>query len=113
MKRLAIQCSQCDGRGEIPLPEALSDVLHIVKNHARGISCGVRAAEVLAICADRKRVKISAINNRLVKLESLGLVSREKHGKEFLWSPAFGEARKLKALKAARAKRWGNARGKK
>lgn len=83
------------GHAQIPLPDGLADVLNIVESNATRSRGGVKAAEVYAICKDRKWIKISAINNRLVHLETLGFIKREKQGKEFVWSPAAIRAKKV------------------
>lgn len=89
-----IPCPQCAGSGEVEMSDGLIDVLRVVKERAKGISCGVTASEVYLHCADRKWIKVTAVNNRLTDLEKLGHVRREKRGKEFLWFPVMQQPRK-------------------
>lgn len=92
MKRQWVQCPQCLGRGEIPMPATLQDTLEIVTRSPK-INAGLSAYEVHCQSKDSASVKLSAINNRLVKLETLGYVTRTKKGKTFYWK-AVGKRRK-------------------
>lgn len=86
MKKIWIQCPQCLGHGEVPMPSGLLDALQIVQKHGKG---GITAAEIHALCGDFDRVKVTAINNRLTKLQELKLVKQsEKKGKYLIWIPA-------------------------
>ena len=95
MKRPYIQCPQCLGHGEIPMPDGLADVLDIVRQHMKGVDNGVKSDEVQAICKDSKTVKLTAINNRLTHLERLGFIKRiSKEGKWWRWEAVPQKAKK-------------------
>lgn len=96
MKRLMIECPECRSTGEIPLSTTLSDTLHCARNLSKGIACGATSRAIYMACSDSKYIQISAINNRLVKLEELGLVRRERRGKEFHWYPILNGRPKTK-----------------
>jgi len=85
-----IQCPQCKGSGIIPMPLALTDTLQVLLRARKNFKEGISADEVHAICADSKYIKVTAVNNRLVKLERLGLVTREIRGKTYFWSAKGG-----------------------
>ena len=78
MKRPWIQCDSCMGRGQGPMPNGLFDALCTLK---RGRT--LTAESIHAIIG--KGIGLHAINNRLVKLETLGFVTRTKKGKTYLW----------------------------
>lgn len=100
MKRDWIQCDKCCGHGEIPLPDCLRETLEAVK-------AGYETAEsICAIQTHAPLIGISAINNRLVKLETFGYIQRIKKGKEFFWSIKSRSPKKLAALAASRKLRW-------
>lgn len=81
-----IQCPQCKGHGEIPLPLILSEVLHIVQRHSKRGSITVEQ-----VYAELKQPGIgtTAINNRMTALERAGFVRRSgKIGKCWQWKSA-------------------------
>ena len=80
MKRPMILCPKCTGHGQIPLSDELIDVLEILNKHPE-----ITAMDVHKLAKDGKWIIPSAINNRLVDLEKLQLVTREKRGKSFFW----------------------------
>lgn len=63
------------------MPRSLLDTLCVLKIHPEGLY----VPEIHALSADRKFVKITAVNNRLTSLEQHGMVTREREGKNFRW----------------------------
>lgn len=71
-----IPCHHCQGKGIEPLPENLAETLSLIR--------GKTTTEKLS--AKLPGVKRTAQNNRLEKLRVLGLVKRERNGKEWIYS---------------------------
>jgi hypothetical protein len=77
-----ICCPKCRGEGRISLSEAfapLAETLALLREH------GPMTANELQPMVSKK-ILITGINNRLEDLRSLGLVSREKRSREWLYS---------------------------
>jgi predicted transcriptional regulator len=71
-----ITCTTCDGKGIMPLPESLAQTL----SEMRGKTTSEKLAKKIP------GVSRNAQNNRLEKLRRLNLVTRERHGKEWIYT---------------------------
>lgn len=72
-----VQCPRCEGKGNLPLPSHLSATL------AQVPKTGYICAQQLAVNIN---IEHGAACNRLVDLFLMGLVSRTKQGKTWLYS---------------------------
>jgi len=82
-KRPKLPCPKCDGTGKIPLPEPLLETLTFVRAAKNG---GVTASEAHAGLYPESIMGITAFNNRLEELRSIGLVERTRCGKTWKYS---------------------------
>jgi predicted transcriptional regulator len=69
---LKIPCNACRGTGRVPLPKELLETLEEVRNGHR------TAIDIWARSDDRKNINVTAVNRRLERLRSLGLLKRKK-----------------------------------
>ena len=88
-------CDKCNGTGDVPLPPHLKEALDIVTSSYPKFD-GVDASFVRR--HTRGEVKESAMCNRLKRLLVLGLVSRFRSGKSWIYS-ANRKPRKNKEVK--------------
>jgi hypothetical protein len=86
-----IPCFKCGGRGVIPFPSRLKETLAAVwetpGQDAQGLHRRLAVGEEAGIA-------VTAINNRLVTLEELGLIRREgrgRHHNPHRWFPVVSE----------------------
>jgi hypothetical protein len=75
-----IQCSHCGGEGFIELTGVYAKTLDLLRKQ--------RAALNGSALAKIAKCNPTAMNNRLVWLESQGLAERQRNGKESLWKAA-------------------------
>lgn len=73
MKRL-VTCTTCKGTGQMLLTGRMADMLELFKRGRK-----MTAREIQAETSDG--VHTTAINNRLERLRSFGLLDREKQGR--------------------------------
>lgn len=71
-------CPCCGGSGRVPLPDVYAETLRLLREQPGEIN-GAGLAR-LAGCA------VTTMNNRLVRLESWGIVAGRVNGRERLWS---------------------------
>ncbi len=75
-----VKCHACGGIGEVPLkPELLETLMALPR-------AGMHAAEVASFL--RSESTKNAMNNRLEDLRSLGLVTRSRRGKFWIYRKA-------------------------
>lgn len=74
---IQITCDHCRGKGQIPLHESLAATLKFVRNGRR------TAEQIHAASGEAGFIAVTAINNRLERLRSYGLVTRHREGKYF------------------------------
>lgn len=80
MKKPWIQCLQCIGHGEIPMPLILWQSLQIIRKRP-----GITTGEIYDKL-NKPGVGMTAICNRVRSLERNGFVERDgKRGKNWLW----------------------------
>ncbi|RYX84215.1 hypothetical protein EON83_11000 [bacterium] len=83
---LCVQCPQCRGTGEIPLPFHLKETLIYLREH------GVRSTSQLHRALTPKAAGTSGMCNRLSALRELGLVEVAwADGKKNFWRATEGE----------------------
>lgn len=83
--RPKIKCHKCNGKGKVELDPILAGTIHILKELKK---C---TATEMFDCLDRQQnlsITVVAINKRLERLREVGLVKREKNGKEFTYRPS-------------------------
>lgn len=86
MKHL-IDCPGCEGSGKVELHEHLRETLDWIPS--RG------ATSAYELLNEHPHVgQPSAFNNRLERLRGLGLVTRQRHGKTWLYSRAIAATKK-------------------
>lgn len=78
MKDVLVLCSHCAGTGKVLLSHPLLDTLAVV-------SKTWQSTQQIADATKDPYVQATAINNRLVTLETLGLVQREQRGRSLYW----------------------------
>ncbi len=79
MKSPTICCPRCEGTGKVQLTQALNDTLSVMGIH------WMTTKEIYE-ALDLGDFKITAINNRLTKLLSTGLIAVKVDGKVNSWS---------------------------
>lgn len=72
-----VPCRACDGRGRVPLPRESRETLALLRR--RGASSGADVARA-------SNIKHTAANQRLERLRGLGFVTRERDGKEWIYT---------------------------
>lgn len=80
MNPILTPCSTCNGTGQVALAASQVELLGRFK---KGQRMSVRAVHAL-----QPGGTVNALNNRLEKLRSHGLLIRERDGREFLYSLA-------------------------
>jgi hypothetical protein len=80
-KPLLRTCPHCDGSGQLQLTGIHADTWHLLKNH--GPISGAALAEIDGCQA-------TAMNNRLVMLEEMGLARSERYGRLRLFAVCLG-----------------------
>lgn len=80
MKPPIIACSKCNGTGKIELPAPLLEVLTVMNDEPRKMWL---VSEIHKLAPNYTSFGVTAINNRLEALRELGLVTREKFGKQW------------------------------
>lgn len=85
---MRIPCDKCSGAGQVDLSDQLQETLDAV---ARGIKT---APEIHAVVKGNDSFGITAVNHRLDQLINLGLVTRKRHGKAFLYEVKLQQPRK-------------------
>lgn len=78
LTRPMVECECCCGSGKAPLSETLWSTLRVVVGLGKAT-----AAQIAGLSPDR--VAHTAMNNRLEHLRDLGLVERQKSGREWLY----------------------------
>lgn len=77
-----IKCPKCDGAGTIEMPFHLRETMDYLQQHG---PCTTR--EIYEAIGEG--IKVTAMNNRMIVLESLGLVFRlRRKGKIYVWQAA-------------------------
>ncbi len=80
MNAIHMTCPRCEGAGKIELPEHLSETLGCFITSSKPKTAGVIAAKL--------DIEPGAASNRLVDLFSLGLLTRKRSGKFWLYTRA-------------------------
>lgn len=74
-----IECGHCRGVGRVEMPPFLAETLV-------AIALSGSTTATLRKCLDLEAYAATSINQRLAKLEALGMVRRQKRrGRGFLW----------------------------
>lgn len=76
-----IQCPRCKGDGHVELDGELLITFNLVKK-----LLDATALKVHGVVSKNNRVGVSAINNRLEDLRTLGLVSRRRNGRQWIYT---------------------------
>lgn len=80
MKKAAtLECPTCQGKGNVPLPESLAELISILRSRP-----DATVEEVRVHLNDE--ITSNGVNNRLTKLVDLGMVQRRRVGKFFHYS---------------------------
>lgn len=80
MKRPLIKCSCCNGRGKTELSTTLFVVLQVTTKSWQSTK------DIYALVLPVSDwLKVTALNNRLVELQKLGLIDCEQRGKAKFW----------------------------
>lgn len=79
MKPPLVTCPCCHGTGQAPMTQPLVETLAILTQRP------ISTADIYAAVPGRDYFGITAINNRLNKLQKMGFVASERRGKEFFW----------------------------
>lgn len=82
MKAPLVECPCCHGTGRAPLTTPLTDTLAVLT--AKPVS----TAAIHAAVPGSQYFGITAVNNRLTKLEAMGFATKERRGREFFWRTA-------------------------
>lgn len=77
MKSSTMQCPKCEGAGSIELHYSLNEAL---------LAMPKRVASTATKIAHTLGIKPTTASNRLARLESMKLLTRKRHGKEWLYS---------------------------
>jgi hypothetical protein len=80
-KATMIVCASCDGAGKTPLPDELQTTLDMFAGKAR-----FTAADLHTKAQDS--VSVNAMNNRVERLRGLGLLTRSRQGRNWLYARA-------------------------
>jgi DNA-binding transcriptional ArsR family regulator len=70
---IKLPCPNCDGKGTVPLPEHLKDVLDLVK---RGFNV---AEDIRPHLSDK--ITVNAVSGRLSELRGFGLIECKRDGR--------------------------------
>lgn len=76
-KEVMIKCSCCGGRGKVPLDGVYFETLKMLSKERKEIHG--------AALARKSGCNSTAMNNRLARLEQLGLVKSRKYGRKKLY----------------------------
>jgi len=82
VERPLVTCTRCGGHGTVPLVPSLLETLLAIERHSEVTASGLRK---VLVDDTGKPLRITALHNRLVELESLGLVRRTRKTGRFAW----------------------------
>lgn len=77
MKPIKIQCSRCRGKGTVPLTGVYAKTMNVLKALGKPMN-GAQIGRLMGC-------KETAMNQRLIRLQGLGLAYGEWNGRERLW----------------------------
>lgn len=74
--KLCVTCKHCGGRGRVELAGIYAETAVLV-----GMNPGLNGAQLAMVAG----CEPTAMNNRLRRLEDLGIVEGQSHGRQIIW----------------------------
>jgi hypothetical protein len=90
VKTPKIPCPKCKGNGRVDMGKELLQTLDLVKTFEKNGE-DATAPEIHLLLGDPYLSSTTAINNRLNDLVALGFLTRERHGKTWVYSIVKGK----------------------